>query len=171
MEEKLTPDTPPPLEWGPLDHEQMRRLGSMSPGQRIYNMLEAQDFVMNLIRERLRHRYPDLSQREITLKVFDEIDRYELYEIVSGELLSAWFANPQDVIINKLLAWAEGHTRRHERHIHAMLSYIYLNADPELSSAFDQADVDAQAATLGAEVNQLWERLKESARLEADRAS
>lgn len=171
MEKRLTLDSSLPPEWGPLDYDQIRRLGSMSPEQRIYNMLEAQEFSMNIIRGRLRRRYPNLSQREINLKVFEEIDRYELFEIVHGELLSAWFANPQDVIINRLLAWTERHARRHAREIHVMLSYIYLNADPELSSAFNQADVDAQVATLGAEVSQLWEGLKETARLEADEAS
>jgi hypothetical protein len=171
MEEKLTTGTSPPPEWGPLDYDQMHRLGSMSPAQRIYKMLEAQEFSMNVIRGRLRLRYPGLSQREINLKVFEEIDRYELFEIVSGELLSAWFANPQDAIINRLMAWTERPARRHEREIHAMLSYIYLSADPELSNTFNQADVDAQVATLGAEVNQLWEYLKETARLEADGAS
>jgi hypothetical protein len=93
------------------------------------------------------------------------------FEDVSGDHLTAWFARPEDVIIGKLMAWAEGHSRRHEQDIHAMLSYIYLNADPELSNTFDQADVDAQAGTLGTEVNQLWERLKETARLQVDKAS
>jgi hypothetical protein len=37
----------------------------VSPGQRICNMLEAQDFAMGLIRGRLRHQFPDLPAGEI----------------------------------------------------------------------------------------------------------
>jgi hypothetical protein len=77
MNEELVSDTPPSLEWGPLDHDLLRLLGSVSPAQRIRNMLEAQAFVMSLIRGRLRRCYPDLSQREINIKVFEEIDRYD----------------------------------------------------------------------------------------------
>ncbi len=79
MSEKPTPDTPPPPEWGPLDHDLLRLLGSVSPTQRIRNMLEAQAFVMGLIRGRLRRRYPNMSQREINIKVFEEIDRYDQF--------------------------------------------------------------------------------------------
>ncbi len=77
MSEKPTPDTPPPPEWGPLDHDLLRLLGSVSPTQRIRNMLEAQTFVMGLIRGRLRHRYPNMSQRVFNIKVFEEIARDE----------------------------------------------------------------------------------------------
>jgi hypothetical protein len=79
MEEKLTTDTTPSPEWGPLDYDLLRLLGSVTPAQRIRNMLEAQAFVMGLIRGRLRRRYPDLSQREINIKVFEEIERYEQF--------------------------------------------------------------------------------------------
>jgi hypothetical protein len=92
------------------------------------------------------------------------------FEDGSGDRLTAWFARPEDVIIGKLMAWAKAHSRRHEQDIHAMLVFIYLNADPELSRSFDQADVDAQAARLGPEASQLWQRLKEAARREVDRA-
>ena len=77
MSEKPTSDTPSQPEWGPLDHDLLRLLGSVSPAQRIRNMLEAQAFVMSLIRGRLRRRYPNLSQREINIKVFEEIARDE----------------------------------------------------------------------------------------------
>lgn len=100
-------------------------------------------------------------------RAFERRVRYT-FQDASGEQLTAWFARPEDVIIGKLMAWTEGHSRRHEQDIHAMLVFIYLNADPELSRSFDQADVDAQAATLGPEAHQLWERLKQAARLEVN---
>jgi hypothetical protein len=88
------------------------------------------------------------------------------FKDASGDQMVAWFARPEDVIAGKLMAWAKGHSRRHEQDIHAMLVFIYLNADPDLSRSFDEADVDAQVATLGPEVRQLWKRLKQAARLE-----
>ena len=81
----------------------------------------------------------------------------------------AWLAQPEDVILGKLIAWAEGHSYKHEEDIHAMLVFIYLQADLDLSHSFDEADIDTQAVTLGPEVNQLWGRLKEAARREANR--
>ena len=61
----------------PVDLEQMRLLGRLSPGQRIRVMLEARDLAVGLIRGRLRLQYPDLSLREINLKVLEEIARTE----------------------------------------------------------------------------------------------
>lgn len=77
MSEKPTPDTPPRPEWGPLDHDLLRLLGSVSPAQRIRNMLDAQDFAMALIRGRLCRQFPNLSASEINLEIFKEIDREE----------------------------------------------------------------------------------------------
>jgi hypothetical protein len=77
MDEKPVSDAPPSPEWGPLDHDLLRLLGSVSPAQRIRNMLEAQDFAMALIRDRLYRQFPDLSAREINLKLFEEIARDE----------------------------------------------------------------------------------------------
>jgi hypothetical protein len=59
----------------PVDLEQMRLLGRLSPGQRIRVMLEARELAVGLIRGRLRRQYPDLSLREINLKVLEEIAR------------------------------------------------------------------------------------------------
>ena len=59
----------------PVDLEQLRLLGRLSPGQRIQAMLDARALAVGLIRGRLRRRYPDLSSREINLKVLEEIER------------------------------------------------------------------------------------------------
>ena len=59
----------------PVDLEQMRLLGKLSPGQRIQAMLDARELAVGLIRGRLRRQYPDLSSREINLKVLEEIAR------------------------------------------------------------------------------------------------
>ena len=59
----------------PVDIEQMRLLGRLSPGRRIQVMLDARELVVGLIRGRLRRQNPDLSFRELNLKVLEEIAR------------------------------------------------------------------------------------------------
>ena len=59
----------------PIDLEQIRLLGRLTPGQRIRVMLDARELAVGLIRGRLRRQYPHLSLREINLRVLEEIDR------------------------------------------------------------------------------------------------
>ena len=59
----------------PVDLEQMRLLARLSPGGRIQVMLDARELAVGLIRGRLRRQYPDLSPRELNLKVLEEIER------------------------------------------------------------------------------------------------
>jgi len=68
---------PPRNEWGPLDHDLLRLLGRVSSGQRICNMLEAQDFAMGLIRGRLERQFPHMSAAQINIRIFEEIARDE----------------------------------------------------------------------------------------------
>lgn len=58
-----------------VDLEQMRLLARLSPGGRIQVMLDARELAVGLIRGRLRRQYPDLSPRELNLKVLEEIER------------------------------------------------------------------------------------------------
>ncbi|MDH4136539.1 MAG: hypothetical protein OEW09_07480 [Anaerolineae bacterium] len=61
----------------PVDLEQMRLMVRLSPGQRIRVMLDARELAVGLIRGRLRRQHPDLSLREINLKVLEELARGE----------------------------------------------------------------------------------------------
>jgi len=61
----------------PIDLEQMRLLGRLTPGQRIQVMLDARELAVGLIRGRLRRQYPYLPLREINLRVLEEIARAE----------------------------------------------------------------------------------------------
>jgi hypothetical protein len=70
-----TMNTKTPNRFDPVDFEQIRLLGKLSPGQRIQIMLDARELAVGLIRGRLRRRYPHLSSREINLKVLEEITR------------------------------------------------------------------------------------------------
>jgi len=88
-------------------------------------------------------------------------------EVPGSEPFEIWCARPEDVIVGKLMAWAEGRSRKHETDIYEMMVFHYLGADPEQSAAFDEAYMDGQARTLGADVVALWEVIKDAARREA----
>ena len=83
--------------------------------------------------------------------------------------MAVWCARPEDVIIGKLMAWAEGRSRKHETDIYQMMVFHYLGLDPAMSAGFDESLVDVEADALGMEVLQLWERIKSSALEQAGR--
>jgi hypothetical protein len=55
----------------PLDHQQIKLLGSLPPEKRIRAMLDARELAVGLIRGRLRRRFPDLSEAELNMKVLE----------------------------------------------------------------------------------------------------
>jgi hypothetical protein len=59
----------------PVDVQQVRLRGRLSPGQRIQALLDARELAVGLIRGRLRRMHPDLSLAELNLKVLEEIAR------------------------------------------------------------------------------------------------
>jgi hypothetical protein len=61
----------------PVDLDLMRLRGRLSPGQRLQAMLDARELAVGLMRGRLRQQYPNLSPREINLKVLEEIARVQ----------------------------------------------------------------------------------------------
>jgi hypothetical protein len=93
----------------------------------------------------------------------------QMVEIPGAEPFEVWCARPEDVIVGKLMAWAEGRSPKHEMDIYDMMVFHYLEADPEQSADFDEAHVDAQAEALGADVAGLWEAVKDAARQESAR--
>jgi hypothetical protein len=93
----------------------------------------------------------------------------QMVEVPGAEPFDVWCARPEDVILGKLMAWAEGRSRKHETDIYEMMVFHYLEADPAQCAAFDEAYVDAQAAALGADVAGLWKAVKDAARREATR--
>lgn len=93
----------------------------------------------------------------------------QLVDVPGMEPFEIWCARPEDVIVGKLLAWAEGRSHKHESDIYEMLVHHYLGTDLALSSAFDEASVGAQAMTLGSDVVAFWQAVKETAKREAGR--
>ncbi len=82
--------------------------------------------------------------------------------LAGGNSFEIWCARFEDVIIGKLLAWAEGRSRKHEQDIYEMLLFRYLDLEP--GSDFDEAVITRQARQLGPEVNAWWQQLQAAAR-------
>lgn len=61
--------------FAPVDIELLRIRGRLSPGRRLQAMLDARELAVGLIRGRLSRQYSQLSERELNLKVLEEIER------------------------------------------------------------------------------------------------
>ncbi len=72
----------------PVDVARLQMLAQLTPGGRIRLMLKARDLAVGLMRGRLRRCYPDLTAREINLKLLEELEnaasRQPRSEFVSG---------------------------------------------------------------------------------------
>lgn len=64
----------------PVDIDLLRLKFSIPPEKRLQAMLNTREILVSAIRSRLRHRYPDLTDRELNLKLFEEIDRARTLE-------------------------------------------------------------------------------------------
>jgi hypothetical protein len=84
-------------------------------------------------------------------------------EIPGSDPLEVWCARAEDVILGKLMAWAESRSRRHETDIYEMVVAYYEGIQPDL----DERRVDSQVQELGAEIIELWGNIKEAARRRA----
>ncbi len=68
-------ETTPVWRFDPVDITQMRLLAQLPPGRRVWVMLEAQALVRGTIMGRLRRQYPNASERELSLKLLEEVSR------------------------------------------------------------------------------------------------
>jgi hypothetical protein len=154
--EALAAAYPPPRYYAdPVQMRDSTRSGTM------FNIIDTnRGEKADLVPLTMASRYREAFRRRVRQRV----------EVLGSEPFEIWCARPEDVIVGKLMAWAEGRARKHETDIYEMMVFHYLGADPEQSAAFDQAYVDVQARTLGADVVALWEAIKEAARGEANRA-
>lgn len=78
-----------------------------------------------------------------------------------------WAARPEDVILGKLMAWAEGRSQRHPSDIYEIMVFHYLGGDPDLS--FDAHYVSQRANEISHEAADLWQLINETAKEEAAR--
>lgn len=87
-------------------------------------------------------------------------------ELPDGRAIEIWCARPEDVIIGKLAAWAEGGSRKHESDILQMLIYQAIRAPDQ---PLQQQEIAAEAARLGASALNLWNTLRRKAEDEISR--
>lgn len=143
------------------DPEQMR---NATADGTLFNIIDAErGEKVDLIPITLDARYQEAFTRRIRLA----------FEDLTGELVEAWYARPDDVIVGKLLAWNEGRSFKHEQDISAMLDFLYRGHDPTLEPYFDEQYVDAKAKTISREAYDFWRMLKRNtkARIKKQRGS
>jgi hypothetical protein len=87
------------------------------------------------------------------------------FEDLDGTEFEAWCARPEDVILGKLAAWAEGESAKHPADIFDMLIFAGSGA---ADFEFDPEIVTLQAATMGQPVLDLWLALQKRAQEELD---
>ena len=80
-----------------------------------------------------------------------------------------WAARPEDVIVGKLMAWAEGRSDRHVSDIFEMMLFHYLGGQTA-SADFDEESVLHRAQELGEDVADLWQLLNDTAHEQASRS-
>ncbi len=78
----------------------------------------------------------------------------------------AWCARPEDIIIGKLRAWAEGQSAKHPADIHDILVFL-LSGESELP--YDLEIVSVTAAQLGLPILKLWRELVAGAEAEVEK--
>ncbi len=85
----------------------------------------------------------------------------------TGQTFTAWYAQPTDIIIGKLKAWAEGHSARHPNDVYAMLVFALSGlSDVEL----DLQEIAVAATRLGVDVAELWRSLLKRAESEVQQS-
>lgn len=88
-------------------------------------------------------------------------------DMPGSEPLFVWAARPEDVILGKLMAWAEGRSERHPSDIYEMMVFHYLGGDEDL--AFDAQYVNRRAKEISQEAADLWVLINETAQEQATR--
>ncbi len=160
-----------------LDEKHIRALADTYPPPRYYaDPVQMHDSIrmgiMFKIIDTSRGEKADLMPQTMDTRYRQAFQRRlrQMVELPGGESFEIWCARPEDVIVGKLIAWNEGRSRKHETDIYQMMVFYYLGADAAQSTPLNEAYVDAQARTLGDDVINLWEAIKDAARRAADRS-
>jgi hypothetical protein len=84
----------------------------------------------------------------------------------SGQSFEAWVAQPTDIIIGKLRAWDEGRSDKHPKDIFAILFFCLRGYS---NHAVDLDEVTKEAARIGPETLEIWNRTLAKAREEIEK--
>jgi hypothetical protein len=145
--EALAGRFPPPRYYA--DPEMMRestRLGMM------YNIIDTEEGV--------KADLTPLSQEPGLHAAFDRRVR-RLIQDPDEVGFQAWCARPEDIIIGKLAAWAEGESAKHPADIFDILIFVGSGVG---EVEFDPQIVTVGAAALGQRALELWQALQKRAR-------
>lgn len=58
----------------PIDKSELARWMNLSNGARIQTMLNSRRLVFGMIRGQLQRRYPEADNRELTIRLFEELE-------------------------------------------------------------------------------------------------
>lgn len=92
-----------------------------------------------------------------------------MVDLLGGDPFDVWCARPEDIIVGKLMAWAEGQSRKHETDIYEMLVFQYGGSDQAPGLVLDRSQVDVRVKVLGEETQALWSAIRKAAQREAQR--
>ncbi len=141
------------------DPEQMR---NATRDGTLFNIIDSErGEKVDLIPITLDARYREAFARRIRLA----------FEDLNGELVEAWYARPDDVIIGKLLAWDEGRSAKHPYDIAAMLAFLYRAQDPAVAPYFDEKYIDQRARTISSAAASLWQQVKREVKRKSNKRS
>ena len=158
-----------------LSEDHIQRLADAYPSPRFYADPEQmrdsirRGIMFNII-DSSRGEKADLIPLTMAVHYAQAFQRrvQQVVDLPGGEPFRVWCARPEDVIVGKLLAWAEGHSRKHESDIYEMLVFDRLSADTRSTSCIDVSCVNTEASRLGEDVAKLWQAIKEAAGDEAE---
>ncbi len=131
------------------DPEMMRNSTQMGI---MFNIIDSTEGIKaDLVPLRREPEYQLAFDRRVREKYVDE----------NGEVVEAWFAQPTDIIIGKLRAWAEGKSDKHPKDIYAIL-YFCLRGYSSYDVNLDE--VTQEAGRIGQETLEMWKRTLAKAR-------
>jgi hypothetical protein len=81
---------------------------------------------------------------------------------------NVWIARREDVIVGKLMAWAELTSYRHEIDIFEIMLVHYLALDDSNNPPLDETYIDMNAERLGTHVYEWWLTIKKAAREQSE---
>jgi len=136
------------------DPEMMRSSTQMGI---MFNIIDTQEGIKaDLVPLRREPEYRIAFERRIRREFTDS----------SGATFTAWVAQPTDIIIGKLRAWNEGRSNKHPNDIYSMLVFDFSGYS---DISIDLKAVTAEAAHIGSDTLEMWNRLVERANSEVDK--
>jgi len=161
-----------------LNEEHIEALSALYPSPRYY----ADPYQMrNAIKIRSSFNIIDAEQgRKADLFPITVDERYrpalenrvrQTINVPGTGSFDVWIARREDVIVGKLMAWAELTSHRHEMDIFEIMLVHYLGLDDSINPPLDESFIDRNAERLGTKVHEWWLTIKKAARQQAEQSN